>query len=61
MIDAILTGAKLIGDKNAQNSQTASSMADALGQGVPMKNWDDVGDDELKTMSDGGLNGFGGF
>lgn len=61
MIDAILTGAKLIGNKNAQNSQTASGMADALGQGVPMKNWDTVGDDELEQMSGNGLQGFGGF
>lgn len=61
MIDAIMAGAQLLGNKNAQNSQTASSMANALGQGVPMKNWDDVGDDELKTMSSNGLTGFGGF
>ena len=61
MIDAILAGAKMIGDKNAQNSQTTSGMADALGQGVPMKNWDSVGDDELEQMSGDGLKEFGGF
>lgn len=60
MIDAILTGAKMIGDKNAQNSQTANGMASSLGQGVPMKDWSEVGDDELNQMSNG-LQGFGGF
>lgn len=60
MIGAIMAGAKLLGNKNAQNSQTANTMAGSLGQGVPMKDWSEVGDDELNQMS-GGLQGFGGF
>lgn len=61
MIEAIMAGAKLLGNKNAQNSQTADNMAGSLGNGVPMKNWDDVGDDELNSMTPPNLDGFGGF
>ena len=61
MIEAIMAGAQLLGNKNAKNSQTADSMAGSLGNGVPMKNWDEVGDDELNEMTPPDLGGFGGF
>ena len=61
MIEAIMAGAQLLGNKNTQNSQTANTMASTLGNGVPMKNWDDVGEDELNSMTPPKLDGFGGF
>ena len=60
MIEAIMAGAKMLGNKNAQNTQTAQGIADALGQGVPMQqDWNQLGDDELNKMSQNA--DFGGF